>query len=176
MKRVRKSNSLGLPGEIEGVDGDAVAAETGAGIEGLEAEGLGFGGVDDLVDVDAHPHAKLLELVDQGDIDAAIDVFEELGHLGDGGTADGDGAAEDGAVHGGGQFTGFGAASADDLGNVVAGDAVVAWVFALWREGDMDAGLTGGAGDLEAVWVSGFEQGDDDFFGGAGIGGAFKDD
>jgi hypothetical protein len=65
MKRVRKSNSFGLPGEIEGVDGDAVAAEAGAGIEGLEAEGLGLGGVDDFVDVDAHAHAELLELVDQ---------------------------------------------------------------------------------------------------------------
>ena len=74
---------LGLPGEIERVDGDAVAAEAGAGIEGLEAEGLGFGGVDDFVDVDAHLHAELLELVDQGDVDAAVDVFEQLGHLGD---------------------------------------------------------------------------------------------
>ena len=166
----------GLPGEIEGVDGNAVAAQAGAGIESLEAKGLGFGGVDDLVDIDAHAHAELLELVDQGDVDAAVDVFEELGHLGDGGAADGNGAAEDGAVHGGGQFAGFGAASADDLGNVVAGDGFVAGIFALGREGDVDAGLAGGAGDLEAAAVAGFEQGDDDFFGGAGIGGAFKDD
>ena len=75
-----------------------MAAEAGAGIKGLEAEGLGFGCVDDLVDVDAHAHAELLELVDQGDVDAAVDVFEELGHLRDGGTADGDDAAEDAAV------------------------------------------------------------------------------
>jgi hypothetical protein len=43
---------LGFPGKIKRIDGYAVAAETGAGIEGLEAEGLGFGGVDDFVDVD----------------------------------------------------------------------------------------------------------------------------
>ena len=79
---------LGLPGEIEGVDGDAVAAEAGAGIEGLEAEGLGFGRVDDFVDVDAHAHAELLELVDQRDVDAAVDVLKQLGHLGDRGAAD----------------------------------------------------------------------------------------
>ena len=79
-----------------------MAAEAGTGIEGLKAEGLGFGGVDDFVDVDAHLHAELLELIDQGDVDAAIDVFKELGHLGDGGRADWNDFAEDAAVHGGG--------------------------------------------------------------------------
>ena len=64
-----------FPGEIEGIDGYAVTAEAGAGVEGLEAEGLGFGSVDDFVDVNAHAHAELLELIDQGDVDAAIDVF-----------------------------------------------------------------------------------------------------
>ena len=132
---------LGLPGEIEGIDGDAVAAEAGAGIEGLEAEGLGFGGVDDFVDVDAHAHAELLELVDQRDVDAAIDVFKQLGHLRDGGAADGHDAAEDGAVEGCGQLGGSGTAAADNLGDVVAGDGVVAGIFALGREGDVEAGL-----------------------------------
>ena len=93
---------LGFPGEIEGIDGNAVTAEAGAGIEGLKSKGLGFGSVDDFMNVDAHAHAKLLELVDQGDIDAAIDVFEQLGHLRDRGAADRNDAAEDGAVEGGG--------------------------------------------------------------------------
>ena len=44
----------GFPGEVEGVDGDAVSAEAGAGVEGLEAEGFGFGGVDDFPDVETH--------------------------------------------------------------------------------------------------------------------------
>ena len=114
---------LGLPGEIKGIDGDAVAAQPGAGIEGLEAEGLGFGRVDDLVDVDAHPHAELLQLVDQRDIDAAVDVFQQLGHLRHRGAADRHHAAEDGAVHGRGQLGGRRAAAAHDLGNVVAGHA-----------------------------------------------------
>ena len=76
---------FGLPGEIEGVNGDAVTAEAGAGIKGLEAEGLGLGGVDDLVNVDAHSHAELLELIYEGDVDAAVDVFQQLGHFRDGG-------------------------------------------------------------------------------------------
>ena len=141
----------GLPGEIKRVDGDAVAAEAGAGIEGLEAEGLGFGGVDDFVDVDAHAHAELLELVDQGDVDAAVDVFEQLGHLGDGRAADRNHAAEDGAVQGGGQLGSRGAAAADDLGNVVAGDGVVAGIFALRREDHVHAGLVRGARDFQAL-------------------------
>ncbi len=108
-----------------------MAAEAGAGVKGLEAKGLGFGGVDDFVDVDAHAHAKLLELVDQRDIDAAIDVFEELGHLGHRGRADRDHAAKDGAVKCGRQFRGDRAAAADHFGNIVACDGVVAGVFAL---------------------------------------------
>jgi hypothetical protein len=71
----------GFPGQVKGVDWDAVTAEARTWIEGLEAEGLGFGSVDDLVDVDAHADAELFEFVDEGDIDAAINVFEELGHL-----------------------------------------------------------------------------------------------
>ena len=118
-----------------------MAAEAGAGIEGLEAEGLGLGRVDDFVDVDAHAHAKLLELVDQRDVDAAIDVLKQLGHLGDGWAADRHDAAEDGAVEGGGQLRGGRAAAADHLGNVVTRDGVVAGIFALGREGDVDAGL-----------------------------------
>ena len=71
----------GFPREIERVDGNAVATESGAGIEGLEAEGLGFGRIDNLMYVDTHTHTELFELIDKCDVDAAIDVLEELGHL-----------------------------------------------------------------------------------------------
>ena len=52
-----KIELLRLPREIERVDGDAVAAEAGAGIEGLKSEWLGLGGADDFKQVDAHAHA-----------------------------------------------------------------------------------------------------------------------
>ena len=52
-----------LPGEIEGVDGDAVTAKAGPGVVGGEAEGLGGGGADDFVDVDAHAVADDFEMV-----------------------------------------------------------------------------------------------------------------
>src|SRR5487761_2640199 len=77
--------SLCLPREIERVNGDAMTAESGAGIERMKSEGLGFGGVDHLPNIDAHAHAELLQLIDQRDVYAAIDVFEEFRHLCDGG-------------------------------------------------------------------------------------------
>ena len=167
---------LGLPREIERIDGDAMAAQAGAGIKGLKAEGLGLGRVDDLVDVDAHAHAELLELVDQRDVDAAVDVFQQLGHLGDRGAADRHDAAEDGAVHCRSQLGGRRAAAADHLGNVVAGDGVVAGIFALGRKGHVHAGLVERARDLQAARVAGFQQRHDNLLGGAGIGGAFQHD
>ena len=71
-----------LPGEVEGVDRDAVAAEAGAGLERREPERLGRGGVDHLPHVDLHPVAELRELVDERDVDRAVDVLEQLRQLG----------------------------------------------------------------------------------------------
>src|SRR5213593_875923 len=76
---------LGLPGEVEGVDRDAVAAEARARVEGHEAEGLRLGGVDDLPDVDAERVRHERDLVHQPDVDAAERVLEELDHLSDAG-------------------------------------------------------------------------------------------
>ena len=101
---------------------------------------------------------KLLELVDQSDIDAAVDVFKQLGHLGNRGAADGHNAAEDGAVHRRGQFRGRRAATAHYLGNIVARHSLIAWILALRRKDDMDAALARGARNFQAVRVAGFEQ------------------
>ena len=54
----------------------------GAGLERLEAERLRRGGLDDLPDVDPHPVAELRELVDERDVDRAVDVLEQLRQLG----------------------------------------------------------------------------------------------
>ena len=116
------------------------------------------GRVDDLVDVDAHAHAELLELVHQRDVDAAVDVFEQLGHLGDGGAADRDDAAEDRAVECGRQFDGARVAPADDLGDIVARDGLVAGIFALGRKRHVEAGLAGGARDLQPVGIAFLEK------------------
>ena len=54
----------------------------GPGREAHEPERLGRRRVDDLPDVEVHPLAQQGELVDEGDVDVAEDVLEQLGHLG----------------------------------------------------------------------------------------------
>ena len=50
----RHADLAGFPSQVVGVDRDAMAAKSGAGIKGLIAERLGFSGIDDLENVDAH--------------------------------------------------------------------------------------------------------------------------
>src|SRR5579862_5544301 len=45
---------FGLPGQIEGIDGNAMTTQAGAGIKRHEPERLGSGGFDDLPDIHAH--------------------------------------------------------------------------------------------------------------------------
>ena len=72
---------LCLPREIKGIDGNAVSAQTRPGIERMKAERLGRGRVDDLPDVEIHAQAQHFELVDQRNVDAAVDVLEQFGHF-----------------------------------------------------------------------------------------------
>jgi len=50
----RLSVFAGFPGEVERVNGDAVAAEPGTRVERHKAKGLGFGRLNDFPDVYAH--------------------------------------------------------------------------------------------------------------------------
>jgi len=73
----------GLPGQVERVDGYAVPAQPGPRVERLEAERFRAGGRDHLPDVYAHRVEDHLQLVDQGDVHATVDVLDDLGRLGD---------------------------------------------------------------------------------------------
>ena len=53
-----------------------------SGVEAHETERLRGRGVEDVPDVDAHPVEHDLELVDEGDVDGAKDVLDELRGLG----------------------------------------------------------------------------------------------
>jgi hypothetical protein len=68
----------GRPREVEGVDGNAVAAEARARVEGHEAERLGGGGLDDLPDVDVELRAHQRQLVHEADVHRPEGVLEEL--------------------------------------------------------------------------------------------------
>ena len=67
--------------EVVRVDRDAVPADARTRSEGLEAERLGLGAVDDVPDVDPQLVAEARHLVDQGDVDVPVGVLEQLGHL-----------------------------------------------------------------------------------------------
>ena len=71
---------VGLPGEVVGVDADAVAADE-ARLE-LEEVPLGAGRFEHLEGVDADAVKNDAELVDQGDVDVALGVLNDLGCLG----------------------------------------------------------------------------------------------
>ena len=158
-----------LPGEVEGVDGNAVAAEAGARPEGHEAEGLGGRRGDDLPDVDAHGLVDLLELVDQGDVHAAEGVLGDLGGLGGAAAAHGHEGVDGLGVELGDGLKAGGGVAADDLGDA-GDDAVrVARVLALGAEGQVEVGA-----GLEAAAL--FEHGAELAVRGAGVGGGFQAD
>ena len=71
---------LGLVGQVVGVDTDAVAADQ-AGPEGQEIP-FGAGRLQDLQGVDARAVEDQGQFVDQGDVDVALGVLDDLGRLG----------------------------------------------------------------------------------------------
>ena len=134
-----------LPAQVERVDGDAVAAEAGAGLELHEAEGLGRGRVDDLPDVDLHAVAEHRQLVHQRDVDAAEDVLEQLGHLRDLGRADRHDVVERGPVDLQRPRRAGRREAADDLGRALGGVVGAPGVHALGREGEVEVDAGGQA-------------------------------
>src|SRR5271155_4426692 len=91
-------------------------------IKRMKAERFGGSGGNDFPDVQIHAQAQQLQLVDQRDVDAAVDVFEELGHLGRGGRGDGNGAMEDGSVESAGQLRSLWIQSADNFRDIATGE------------------------------------------------------
>ena len=75
--------TLELPGQVQGVDGDAVPtqARTRTRIERHEPERLRCRNADDFEGIQAQPAAHHRDLVDQGDVHGAKRVLEELHHF-----------------------------------------------------------------------------------------------
>ena len=86
---------LGLPRQVKGIDRDAVSAQAGSGIEGLETERLGGCCVYHFPDIQAHAQAQQLQFIYQGDIHASVNILQQLGHLRCCRRGDAHGAAED---------------------------------------------------------------------------------
>ncbi|MEY3457966.1 MAG: hypothetical protein RL215_1123 [Planctomycetota bacterium] len=158
------------PAEVEGVDGYAVSAEPWSGVEGLEAEGFGFGGINNFPDIDTHAVEEHFEFVDESDVYGAVGVFEDFAGFCDFGVVDADDFDDGVAVEAAGEVTGVLVGATDDFGDACGGVVGVTWVFAF--------GAEGGEVVLSAEQAAGvlIEDGDEDIAGGGGVGGAFEDD
>jgi hypothetical protein len=157
-----------LPRQVEGVDGDAMAAQARARVVGHEAEGLGGGRVDDLEQVDAHALADHLQLVDQADVHRAMDVLQQLGHLGHARGADRHDPVHGQGVKGLADGPAGRRHAADQLGDVARVELRVARILPLGRE-DQEQVLA----DREAAALDDRLQ---DLLGGPRPGGAFQGD
>src|SRR5215471_2428780 len=139
-----------LPGQIERIDGDAVPADPGAGIEGHEPEGLGRGRIDDLPGVDADFPTRESKLVGEGDVDAAEGVLEKLGGLGDAGARGLEHAGRDVAIETGHEFGAAWGDAAHYLGDVGGGELAIARIDPLGGEGQEGIDAHHEAGTLQA--------------------------
>ena len=157
---------LGLPRKIERIDGNAVAAQAGAGIKRHEAERLGGRGVDHFPHVDAHAVAHQRDFVHQADVDHAERVFEQLHHLRHARGAHRDHGFERLLVE---QRADFGAGRRDaahHFGNILGLILGVAGIHALRRKAQEEI-----LADLQPGF---FEHRQHQLVGGAGIGGRFQ--
>src|SRR5688572_12953082 len=128
------------PGEIERIDGYAMSAETRTRVERLKTERLRPGRLDDLPHVNAQLVIEDLQLVDQGDVDRPIRVFENLAglsHLDAGNTND---LNDHVAVHRACQFGAFFIEAADHLGYRGRLELRIARILTLRAEGEKVVG------------------------------------
>ena len=95
-----------------------------------------LGGVDHLPDVDADSHEEHLQFVDQGDVDRAVGVLQNLGGLGDFAIRDRHDLGHGLAIEQFGQPAAGGVDAADHLGNPLGGEVRVARILPLGAEGE----------------------------------------
>ena len=157
-----------LPRQVERIDRDAVAAQAWARVERLEAERFGRRGVDDFPDVDVHLVEEHLQFVGQGDVHAAVNVFEDFARLGHFTRPHRHGALQHLAVEFGGNLGALAVDAPDDLGDVPRGEVRVARVFAFGAEGQEEV--------LAALEAALFEDRLEDIARRAGIGRRFEND
>src|SRR2546423_10800055 len=93
-----------------------MTAQTRSGIERHIAERLGCGGINDLPYIDTHMRENMFELVDQGDVHAAKDIFAELDGFGGRRVGDRNDALHQAAVKSFGENTTWRVVRADHFG------------------------------------------------------------
>ena len=157
-----------LPREVERVNRQAVAAEAGPRVIRRVAERLGGGRVYDFKDVQPHRVAHLPQFIDQADVDRAVNVFHQLGHLGGARGTDRHHAVHRGAVERGADFQAVRGVPGAEFRNFSQRKIPVAGVFALRRIHQKHILARGetARGDARQQFL----------LGGAGVGGALQRD
>src|SRR6185503_429381 len=122
---------LGLPRQIEGIDGNAVSPAARPRIKRVESERFCRSRFNHFPDVQVHPQTQELQLIYQRDIYAAVDILKQLGHLRSSRGSDLDGAVEDGSIEQTRKLRCLRAQPADDFRNVTARHGLVSRVLAL---------------------------------------------
>ena len=157
------------PGQVGRVDREAVAAHPGPGREAHVPEGLGGGGVDGLPHVDTELAGEHGDLIDQGDVDVAEGVLEQLGDLRHPRARDGDGALDQSVVEALDLGQAGGRDAGDHLGRVLEAPVRIAGVDPLGAVAQVERTARHQARAL-------LEDRSRQLFGGAGIGGGLEDD
>ena len=127
-----------FPGQVVGIKGNAVTANARARIKRHEAEGFGFRGIDYLPDVDPHRCVDPLELVDEGDVDEAEDIFGEFHRFGCVAAADGNDLADGSGVEFDGSLLTLRSESAHDFWHFLENALLVTRILAFRGKGQRE--------------------------------------
>src|SRR5690606_19966582 len=157
-----------LPCQVERIDRDAVPSEARARLVRHEAEWLGRRRTDYLENVDTHAVGDDLQLVHQADVHGAVNVLQELRHLGGTGGAHRNDLVHRLAVQRHADPQAGGRRAAADLGNVARRELRVAGILPFRRKAQKDV-----PAHLEAALLDAWLE---LFLGRAGVGRAFQRD
>ena len=146
-----------------------MSAQARPRIKRHEAKRFGARGGDDVPDINVHGGINALEFVDEGDVDGAENIFEQLGGLGRPAIGHGNEVTDGAAIHLLRQRQTIRRETANDLGNVRYLALRVGGVFAFRRKGEMKIRAGAQAGTM-------FQHSAQFILGGAGIGSGFEHD
>src|SRR5438270_2513521 len=143
------SSLLALPRQVKRIDGNAMPAESGSGIERHEPKWLGSGCIDHLPNIYAHATTHKGELIHQSDIDHAEGVLEQLHHLRQASGTHRNNSFQRLVIEQGADLSTGGRDSSDNLGDVRGLKFRVAWIDALGREAQEEIFPDGTPGSLQ---------------------------
>ena len=117
------------PTEIEGVNWNAVSAQSWARIESLKTKRFCLCSIDHFPDIDSNFLEQDFQFIDHRDVDTAICVFENFACFGDFAGANRNGSSNGSGVKFVGQLQAFFTVSANHFGNGACGKLWITRIF-----------------------------------------------